>query len=160
VAELRAADRIAVAEAEAALAVADQHAGAAGASQRIALEVDQVPVLMVHRMHVAQMPDAGHRLRRRLRVRHHLVGDHRPGARVGSMPFDAQRAGPHVAHRRAEAEPPAPVVAHARRRHLELTGRLLIEIRKQRDVRRGGARRDAPERERGEGGDEESGATQ
>ena len=72
-----ASDGVAVAEAEAGLAVADERDRAAGPAELVALEAQQVPVAMVGGDDVAQAADAGHHLARAIVVVDDLVGDHR-----------------------------------------------------------------------------------
>ena len=73
------------------LIIAHERAGGARVPQLVAHEVHQVPVIVVRRVHVADVPDARHHLRRG--PGHDLVGCHRGGARLCRRGIGAQDCG-------------------------------------------------------------------
>ena len=71
--------RVAIAEAEAGLAIPHRRGAPAGPAQLVAVEAEQVPVAVVGRDDVAELGRSGDHLLRRSVALDHLVGVHRPG---------------------------------------------------------------------------------
>ena len=128
-------DRVAVAEAEAGLAVAHAATRSRRAAQLVALEAEQVPVPVVGRDDVAQPADAAHDLlgppRRAIAWSATIVSVPRSGR------WPEMISGPvaDVARRPSGTRARTSAFGASRStRHDQLGGRLLVEVRQQRDA--------------------------
>ncbi len=118
--------RKAVAEAKAGLVVApDEGRSLIGGTQFVALEAEQVPMVVVGMRDVAHLPDVAHRTRQSRRP----LDAHGLGPALAAVPVKGQRTGAHVGRHGRKPEPedrartfPGPVRGHVLGHHLFQVG--------------------------------------
>ena len=142
---------VAVAQAEARLAVADDRGSVPGTTQLVVVEPEQVPVPVVGRDHVADLAGTGDHLHRRAVAFDQLIRHHRARVRPGAVGVEDERPVTHVLDRRAKAKDVDPLPAGAGSGDHQIAWRRLVEVRQPfRSGESGGRSRDSRESSDGE----------